>query len=102
MIDSTSNSFATAPQGDAVANKNPFSTIALVPEPRYRCNACGNLTRFDVFETRRSRSFHHYSLSGELTVEEEEVLDRQVERVVCRWCGAADQIEELPAVSAES
>jgi ribosomal protein L44E len=69
---------------------------------RYRCNACGNLTRFDVFETRRSRGFHHYSLGGELTVEEEEVLDRSVERVVCRWCGSADQIEELPTVNAES
>jgi hypothetical protein len=58
----------------------------------YVCNACGNKTRFDVFETKRLKSFHHFSLGGDLTVEEEEVLDRTVEQVVCRWCGASDQI----------
>jgi hypothetical protein len=41
---------------------------------RYRCAACGNLTRFDVTVTRRTRAFHHYSIGGELTVEDEEVL----------------------------
>jgi hypothetical protein len=55
---------------------------------RYRCSGCGNLTRFDVIATRRTKAFHHYSLGGELTVEEEEVLDEQVEEVMCRWCGA--------------
>ena len=57
-----------------------------------RCDACGNKTRFDVLETKRLRSFHHYTLGGELTIEEEEVLDRDVERVVCRWCGSSDSI----------
>lgn len=56
--------------------------------PRYRCESCGNLTRFDVFERRRSRLFHHYSLGGELEIEEEEVVEREIEKVVCRWCGA--------------
>ena len=36
---------------------------------RYRCSGCGNLTRFDVTTTRRTRAFHHFSLGGELTVE---------------------------------
>ncbi len=58
----------------------------------YRCDACGNKTRFDVFETKRVRGFHHFTLGGEVTVEEEEILERNVERVVCRWCGSADQI----------
>ena len=49
---------------------------------RYRCAACGNLTRFDVVRTRRTRAFHHYSIGGELAVEEEEVLDERIERVV--------------------
>lgn len=63
---------------------------------RYRCSACGNLTRFDVVATRQTRAFHHYSIGGELTVEEEEELDRRVERVTCRWCGASgDSIEEV-------
>ena len=58
----------------------------------YRCDACGNKTRFDVYETKRVRAFQHFTLGGEMAVEEEEVLDRAVERVVCRWCGSADAI----------
>jgi hypothetical protein len=60
----------------------------------YRCDACGNKTRFDIFETKRVRGFHHFTLGGEDMVEEEEVLDRAVERVVCRWCGSSDAIVE--------
>jgi hypothetical protein len=68
---------------------------------RYRCNACGNLTRFDVVTTRRTSAFHHYSVGGDLTVEEEKVLEERVERVTCRWCGAeGDSIEELTADAA--
>jgi hypothetical protein len=62
---------------------------------RYRCNACGNLTRFDVTLTRRSRRFHHYTVGGELTVEDEEVLSEVVEDVSCRWCGNGRAVEEL-------
>ena len=62
---------------------------------RYRCNACGNLTRFDVTTTRRTRAFHHYSLGGELAVEDEQVLDETVEDVSCRWCGTGKSVEEL-------
>jgi hypothetical protein len=64
---------------------------------RYRCAACGNLTRFDVIATRRTRAFHHFSVSGDLTVEDESVLDEHVDEVTCRWCGASgDGIEALP------
>ena len=71
------------------------------PDVRYRCNACGNLTRFDVVRRARTRAFHHYSLGGELTIEQEDVLDSEIERVECRWCGSADQIEVLPRVAVE-
>ena len=67
---------------------------------RYRCTACGNLTRFDVTSTRRTRAFHHYSVSGRLEVEDEEVLGEEVEEVACRWCGNGDSVvalEEDPA-----
>jgi hypothetical protein len=65
---------------------------------RYRCSACGNLTRFDVTSTRRTRSYHHFTVGGELTVEEEQVLDERVEEVACRWCSASgDRIEVLQA-----
>jgi hypothetical protein len=69
-------------------------------EPRYRCAACGNLTRFDVVSTRRTRAFHHFSLGGELRVEEEEILSESVEEVICRWCGHGRSIEQVPAEAA--
>lgn len=62
---------------------------------RYRCAACGNLTRFDVTQRRRTRAFHHYSLGGELTVEQEQVLAEEVEEVACRWCGSTSAVVPL-------
>jgi hypothetical protein len=62
---------------------------------RYRCRGCGNLTRFDVVETTTVRSFHHYTVGGDLAVEEPEVLARNVESVTCRWCGHGRDIEEI-------
>jgi hypothetical protein len=71
-----------------------------VPD-RLRCTACGNLTRFDVVATRRTRAFHHFSVGGELQVEDEELLDERVESVSCRWCGAdGAAIEVLGPVGA--
>lgn len=61
---------------------------------RYRCRGCGNKTRFDVFERKRVRAFWHFSLGGELAVEEEEVLAREIERIVCRWCGSSSAVVE--------
>jgi DNA-directed RNA polymerase subunit M/transcription elongation factor TFIIS len=66
-----------------------------VPGTRYRCSACGNLTRFDVTITRRTRAFHHYTVGGELTVESEQVLSEDLEDVSCRWCGSGRAVEEL-------
>jgi hypothetical protein len=60
---------------------------------RYRCAACGNLTRFDVTSTRRTRSFHHFSVGGELRIEDTEVLAEEVEAVTCRWCGTGTSVE---------
>jgi hypothetical protein len=68
---------------------------------RYRCAACGNLTRFDVVRSRRTRAFHHYSIGGELQIEEEEVLEDRVERVSCRWCGASGDAIERSGSDAE-
>jgi hypothetical protein len=70
---------------------------------RYRCTGCGNLTRFDVLAVRRTREFHHYSVAGELTVEDETVLDEQITEVVCRWCGGSGAaIEALPIEATEA
>lgn len=64
---------------------------------RYRCRACGNLTRFDVVRRTRTSAFHHFTTGGELTVEDEVVLDDEVESVTCRWCGPSGNVEELSA-----
>ncbi len=75
----------------------PVRTIEPVAG-RYRCGECGNLTRFDVVTTRRTRAFHHFSVGGDLTIEDEDVLDEVVEDVTCRWCGAGrERIETLAA-----
>ncbi len=63
--------------------------------PRYRCDACGNLTRFDVTISQTTKSFHHYTVGGELMVEEEEIVSRHVDEVVCRWCGHGRSVVEI-------
>jgi hypothetical protein len=64
---------------------------------RYRCRSCGNLTRFDVTVTRRTREYHHFSVGGDLEVEDRELLAELVEEVACRWCAASgDAIEPVP------
>lgn len=62
---------------------------------QYLCSACGNRTRFDVVESLRRRRFQHYTLGGEMTVDEEAILDRTVESVTCRWCDRTDSIEQV-------
>ena len=64
-----------------------------MPVHRYRCAACGNLTRFDVTATRTTRAFHHFTVGGALTLEEAEVLEESVDEVVCRWCGHGRAVE---------
>jgi hypothetical protein len=64
---------------------------------RYRCVACGNLTRFNVVTSRRTRAFHHFSVGGDLSVEDVEVLDESIEEVSCRWCGNGNAVELIEA-----
>lgn len=70
-------------------------TTVPVPGPttRWRCSACGNLTRFDVVRQSRTREFVHLDLSGAATVEEREVLHDVVESVRCRWCDGGGTVE---------
>lgn len=70
--------------------------VTTTPTVRYRCTSCGNLTRFDVTATRRTRAFHHYTVGGELTVERTEVLAEEVEQVECSWCGPPGVVETVP------
>ena len=71
-------------------------------DTRYRCASCGNLTRFDVTRTTRTRSYHHYTTGGQLDVEDTEVLSDVIESVTCRWCGPTGTIEEIAAATEET
>ena len=62
---------------------------------RYRCSACGNLTRFEVTRTQTTKAYHHFTVGGELVVEDEEVIDESVHEVACRWCGHGRSVEVL-------
>jgi hypothetical protein len=53
------------------------------------------VTRFDVVSTRRTRAFHHYSVGGDLTIEDEQLLSDVVEEVSCRWCDTARAVQVL-------
>jgi hypothetical protein len=68
------------------------------PGERLRCAACGNLTRFDVVTSRRTSGFWHYSVAGELNVEEERDLAVKAEEVRCRWCGSVGDVEVVPVI----
>jgi hypothetical protein len=72
------------------------------PQTRWRCNVCGNLTRFDVVRTVRSRDYVHVDLAGDDRIEDRAVLSEVVEHVTCRWCGALDAVvlEPRPAAGA--
>ena len=65
------------------------------PPTRHRCTQCGNLTRFDVVMTRRTRAFYHFTVGGDLDIEDEEVLSEVVEERSCRWCGSGANVVEI-------
>jgi hypothetical protein len=67
--------------------------VGLRPGTRYRCDACGNLTRFDIESVERVRRFWHADLSGAGRVEEEERSEVTITRVVCSWCASTDAVE---------
>jgi hypothetical protein len=69
------------------------STVIPDAAHRWRCSGCGNLTRFDVTRTRRTREFWHFDLAGEPRVEETVLEAQSVSSVVCRWCGRDDAVE---------
>jgi hypothetical protein len=73
----------------------------LSPDERYRCRACGNVTRFDLVETTRTRRYLHLDLSGDGRIDEEEILAHTLESVTCRWCGRDDVVEVEPRPTAE-
>ena len=63
---------------------------------RYRCDACGALTRFDITKTTKKKGFYHFTVAGELIeVLEEETLSEEINEVSCRWCGHGRDIRVI-------
>lgn len=79
--------------GDAVSTRSTARLVEPDSRHRWRCSACGNLTRFDVVRRRRAAEYWHVDLAGAATIEESETLESAVEAVTCRWCGRSDSIE---------
>lgn len=63
---------------------------------------CGNLTRFDVVRTARTREYWHFDLAGEPQVEESQAEYDNAEQVTCRWCGRSDAIELVSRAEADA
>jgi hypothetical protein len=47
-----------------------------------------------VYDTVVRRRFEHADLGGEITVEEEVIVGRTVDKVVCRWCDSPERVVE--------
>ena len=45
--------------------------------------------------TRRTKAFHHYTVGGDLEIEDEQVLSEAVESVECRWCESGANVENV-------
>lgn len=60
---------------------------------RYRCTACGNLTRFDVIRTLQLKEYYHVEIGGAINVEEHKVLSEEIVSVRCRWCDNGTTVE---------
>lgn len=62
---------------------------------RLRCGRCGNLTRFDVQRSITVKEFWHFDMAGDHVIETSESNAETIEAIVCRWCGATDEIEHV-------
>ncbi len=74
------------------------ATTSVEPDEghRWRCSACGNLTRFDVVRRATVREYWHLDLAGEPVVEETETLTSTLVSLACRWCGRTDSVQVVP------
>lgn len=87
----------TTPVSPLAAGRHPGAAVGLPPGMRYKCEGCGNLTRFDVTVSERTARFWHVALSGIGAVEESMIEEQAIAAVLCRWCGSADRVVTEPA-----
>ncbi len=94
-----------APEGERTIDGRARSisqSLGLPPGKRYRCAACGNLTRFDVESVERVSRYWHVDLAGNGIVEEEARPEVSLIAVTCRWCGAGDAVEVVDAPAGQT
>ncbi|MFN8076271.1 MAG: hypothetical protein U0Q15_12735 [Kineosporiaceae bacterium] len=70
-----------------------MSVARPTPSTRWRCTACGNLTRFDLTRSSLVVEYVHVDLAGQARVEETTVVEDQWRQVRCRWCDGVDTVE---------
>jgi hypothetical protein len=58
------------------------------------------LTRFDVQRSITVKEFWHFDMAGDHVIETSESNAETIEAIVCRWCGATDEIEHVLRPSA--
>ncbi len=68
---------------------------------RFRCDACGNITRFDFEVVEHSKAFYHFGIGGELNIEDLKIIDRKVVEITCRWCGHGKAISKFDDAAGE-
>ncbi|MEE8602444.1 hypothetical protein [Euzebya tangerina] len=89
-----------SPEPDGSSDAAPAhagAAVGLEPGTRFKCEGCGNLTRFDVVATERTQRYWHVSVSGVGEVEESVTQEQTIHSVTCRWCGSSDRIVTEPA-----
>ena len=82
----------------------PIDDLSVPPteNERYRCTACNGLTRFTVVRATRAQAYYHFTIGGELQIEDPKILTDVIESIDCVWCGTGKNIvKELLPVSAD-
>jgi hypothetical protein len=73
-----------------------ISTIdELISHPRFKCNACGGLTRFSIKRSLLVETYYHQTVAGDIIPETPEVLTDEIISVECVWCGHGKNVEEI-------
>lgn len=80
---------------EAETEASPRTLEQILEGHRFRCNACGGLTRFDVVRTVRFKMFHHQDIAGSPHFEELEVVSDTIDEVHCRYCGNGKSVVEI-------
>lgn len=74
----------------------------LITHPRFRCTACGGLTRFSIKRSLLVETYYHQTIAGDIIPETPVVLADEIISVECVWCGHGKNVEEIERLGDES